>query len=65
MIWFYTKSNYASLVDRSRISVYGWSYGGYMTTHLIGYAGGDVFKSGVSGAPIADFRFYDAMYSER
>ena len=36
-----------------------------MTTHLIGYAGGEVFKSGVAGAPIADFRFYDAMYSER
>ena len=62
------KGPYASVVDRSRVTVYGWSYGGYTTTNIIGYGGGDrglVFTSGVAVAPLADWRFYDAMYAER
>lgn len=66
--WFIQKGPYASVVDRSRVTVYGWSYGGYTTTNIIGYGGGDrglVFTSGVAVAPLADWRFYDAMYAER
>ena len=66
--WFINNSAYASVVDKTRVSVYGWSYGGYTTTNIIGYGGGDrglVFTSGVAVAPLADWRFYDAMYAER
>jgi len=66
--WFLNKGPVASVVDKTRVSVYGWSYGGYTTTNIIGYGGGErgqVFTSGVAVAPLADWRFYDAMYAER
>lgn len=66
--WFNTKGPVANVVDKTRVSVYGWSYGGYTTTHMIGYGGGEegpVFTSGVAVAPLADWRYYDAMYAER
>ena len=66
--WFISESKYKSIVDKTRVAVYGWSYGGYTTTNIIGYGGGElgkVFTVGVSVAPLADWRFYDAMYSER
>ena len=66
--WFTNKSQYSSIVDTTRVSAYGWSYGGYTTTNIIGYGGGDrglVFNSGVAVAPLADWRYYDAMYAER
>lgn len=51
-------------VDPTRIGIYGWSYGGYMT--LMGLLKApDVFKVGVSGAPVTDFRLYDTAYTER
>ena len=65
--WFITEGPYAQSVDTSRVSVFGWSYGGFTTTHILGY-GGDgnpVFTSGVAVAPVGDWRFYDAMYAER
>ncbi|CAG5099345.1 Oidioi.mRNA.OKI2018_I69.XSR.g16466.t1.cds [Oikopleura dioica] len=66
--WLANESEYAARIDKSRMSVYGWSYGGYTTTHIVGYGGGEhgrVFTSGVAVAPLADWRFYDAMYAER
>ena len=50
-------------VDKDRIGVTGWSYGGYMTLLLL--TGPDSpFKAGVSGAPVTDWRLYDTHYTE-
>jgi dipeptidyl-peptidase 4 len=51
-------------VDRSRIGVWGWSYGGTMTLHLL-FRAGDIFKAGVAVAPVTDWRQYDTIYTER
>ena len=51
-------------VDRERIGITGWSYGGYMTIHCMLLAP-DVFKVGVAGAPVNDWRNYDTIYTER
>jgi dipeptidyl-peptidase-4 len=53
-----------SWADASRIGIWGWSYGGYMTA-LTTALGGDVFKIGVSVAPVTDWRNYDTIYTER
>ncbi len=51
-------------VDRTRVGIYGWSYGGYMTLRALLMAP-EVFQVGVSGAPVTDFRWYDTAYTER
>jgi dipeptidyl-peptidase-4 len=51
-------------VDSSRIGMYGWSYGGYMTLYALLNAP-DLFRAGVAGAPVADWRNYDSIYTER
>ena len=51
-------------VDRNRIGVTGWSYGGYMTIRCLLLAP-DVFKVGVAGAPVTDWHNYDTIYTER
>ena len=51
-------------VDGSRVGIYGWSYGGYMTCMALMRAA-DVFKVGVSGAPVTDWDGYDTGYTER
>lgn len=51
-------------VDAERIGVHGWSYGGFMTISLItNYP--DVFKVGVAGGPVIDWKWYEIMYGER
>ena len=51
-------------VDADRIGVHGWSYGGFMTISLMtNYP--DVFKVGVSGGPVIDWKWYEVMYGER
>ncbi|MDM1408667.1 DPP IV N-terminal domain-containing protein [Myroides sp. DF42-4-2] len=51
-------------VDQSKIGVYGWSYGGFMTTSLsVNYP--SVFKVGVAGGPVMDWKMYEIMYGER
>lgn len=57
---------FASLpfVDAKRTSCFGWSYGGYMTLMELG-ASDSPFKAGVAMAPVTDWRFYDAIYTER
>ena len=51
-------------VDADRIGVHGWSYGGFMTISLItNYP--DVFKVGVAGGPVIDWKWYEIMYGER
>lgn len=51
-------------VDPSRLGVWGWSYGGYMTLMLMLKAP-EVFRAGVSGAPVTDWTLYDTHYTER
>jgi dipeptidyl-peptidase-4 len=51
-------------VDPARIGVWGWSYGGYMTLMLM-FNAPDVFRAGVSGAPVTDWSLYDTHYTER
>ncbi len=51
-------------VDKDRIGVTGWSYGGYMTLLLL-TAPDSPFKAGVAGAPVTDWRLYDTHYTER
>ncbi len=51
-------------VDASRLGLFGWSYGGYLTSFTLTHAPG-VFRSGIAGAPPADWHFYDTAYTER
>ena len=51
-------------VDPARIGVYGWSYGGYMTLYSLLNAP-DVFRAGIAGAPVTNWRNYDTIYTER
>jgi len=57
--------NQYKYLDKNNVAIWGWSYGGYTTSHTLGYDGGETFKCGVAVAPLADWRFYDAMYAER
>ncbi|MBO5541592.1 MAG: S9 family peptidase [Muribaculaceae bacterium] len=51
-------------VDTARIGVHGWSFGGFMTISLMtNYP--DVFKVGVAGGPVIDWKWYEVMYGER
>lgn len=51
-------------VDENRIGVYGWSYGGFMSTTLMtGFP--ETFKTGVAGGPVIDWKYYEVMYGER
>jgi dipeptidyl-peptidase-4 len=51
-------------IDRTRVGIWGWSFGGYMTCVAMLRAG-DVFKAGFAGAPVTDWRRYDTIYTER
>jgi dipeptidyl-peptidase 4 len=51
-------------VDKTRIGIYGWSFGGYMTLYSLLHAP-DVFKVGIAGAPVTDWHNYDTIYTER
>ncbi len=53
-----------SYVDANRIGIFGWSYGGYMST-LCMTLGADYFKLGIAVAPVTNWRFYDSIYTER
>ena len=51
-------------VDANRLGVHGWSFGGFMTISLmLNYP--DVFKVGVAGGPVIDWKWYEVMYGER
>src|SRR6266550_1879567 len=51
-------------VSADRIGIWGWSYGGYMTSRTV-FLGGGVFKAALAVAPVTDWRFYDTIYTER
>ncbi len=51
-------------IDASRIGIWGWSYGGHMSTNCL-LKGNDVFKMAIAVAPVTSWRFYDTIYTER
>jgi dipeptidyl-peptidase 4 len=53
-----------SYVDKSRIGIWGWSFGGFMAANCI-LKGADVFKMAIAVAPVTNWRFYDSIYTER
>ncbi|MCF8242458.1 MAG: S9 family peptidase [Melioribacteraceae bacterium] len=53
-----------NFVDPGRIGVFGWSYGGFMTTSLMLRTDG-AFKVGVGGGAVIDWKYYEVMYTER
>ncbi len=53
-----------SYVDKTRIGIWGWSYGGYMTALCL-TKGADYFKTGIAVAPVTNWRYYDNIYTER
>lgn len=51
-------------IDKNRIGIYGWSYGGFMTlTMMTDYP--ETFKAGIAGSPVVDWNYYEIMYAER
>ncbi len=58
---YLTKQPY---VDPNRIGIYGWSYGGYMSSLCI-LKGNDVFKAAIAVAPVTNWKWYDTVYTER
>ncbi len=53
-----------SYVDKTRIGIFGWSYGGFMASNCI-FQGNEVFKMAIAVAPVTNWRFYDSVYTER
>jgi dipeptidyl-peptidase-4 len=53
-----------SFIDKNRIAIWGWSYGGYITLMSMSRGNG-IFKAGVAIAPVTDWKFYNSVYTER
>ncbi len=51
-------------IDADRIGIWGWSYGGFMSSNCL-FQGGDTFKMAIAVAPVSSWRFYDTIYTER
>lgn len=51
-------------IDSSRIGIFGWSYGGFMSANCL-LKGSDIFKMAIAVAPVTNWRFYDSIYTER
>lgn len=62
----YTAKHFGTLpyVDKDRIAIWGWSFGGYMTLMSMSQ-GSNVFKAGIAVAAPTDWRYYDSVYTER
>jgi dipeptidyl-peptidase-4 len=54
----------SDLVDKERIGIQGWSYGGFMTLLSL-TKGAEVYSAGISVAPVSNWRYYDSIYTER
>ncbi|KAL4959729.1 dipeptidyl aminopeptidase dapB [Aspergillus stella-maris] len=52
-------------VDETRMAIWGWSYGGFMTLKTLEQDAGETFQYGMAVAPVTDWRFYDSVYTER
>jgi dipeptidyl-peptidase-4 len=55
------KRNY---IDKENIGIWGWSYGGFMSTNCL-LKGNDIFTTAIAVAPVTSWRFYDTVYTER
>ena len=53
-----------SFIDKNRIGIWGWSYGGFMTLNAMS-TGEKIFKAGIAVAPVTDWRLYNSAYTER
>lgn len=53
-----------SYIDSERIGIWGWSFGGHMSTNCL-LKGNDVFSTAIAVAPVTSWRFYDTIYTER
>ena len=53
-----------SYIDATRVGIWGWSYGGFMSSNAL-FRGNDVFKMAIAVAPVTSWRFYDTIYTER
>ena len=53
-----------SYIDAERIGIWGWSYGGFMSSNAL-FKGNDVFKMAIAVAPVTSWRYYDTVYTER
>jgi len=51
-------------VDKDRIGIFGWSYGGFMASNAL-FQGGDYFSTAIAVAPVTNWRYYDNIYTER
>ncbi len=51
-------------IDKDRIGIFGWSYGGFMALHAI-LQGNDVFAAAIAVAPVTNWKWYDSIYTER
>lgn len=58
---YFAKQSY---IDASRIGIWGWSFGGYMSSICL-LKGADVFKTAIAVAPVTNWRYYDNIYTER
>lgn len=63
-IWAVRKFIDMGFIDKKRIAIWGWSYGGYVTSMALG-SGSGLFKCGMAVAPVAKWEYYDAVYTER
>ena len=53
-----------SYIDASRIGIWGWSFGGFMSSNCL-FKGNEVFNMAIAVAPVSSWRFYDSIYTER
>ncbi len=53
-----------SYIDENQIGIWGWSFGGHMSTNCL-IKGSDIFKMAIAVAPVTSWRFYDSIYTER
>lgn len=51
-------------IDENRIGIWGWSYGGFMSSNCL-FQGADIFAMAIAVAPVSSWRFYDTIYTER
>ena len=58
----YLKSK--SWIDQNNMVIYGWSFGGFMTTNMM-VKHPDIFKVAIAGGPVIDWKYYEIMYTER
>ncbi|KJH43702.1 hypothetical protein DICVIV_10281 [Dictyocaulus viviparus] len=52
-------------IDKERVAIFGWSYGGFLSTHIAVRDQGKTFQCVIAIAPVANFMLYDSAYSER